>query len=62
MRDNLLLPEVDAELAAMPVEPVDDSMVIRTVQVTAEWTNYRQQFANDMYAEYLVRHAELEME
>lgn len=62
MRDNLLLPEVDAELAAMPVQPVDDSMVIRTVQVTAEWTNYRQQFANDMYAEYLVRHAELEME
>ena len=62
MRDDLLLPEVDAELAAMTPEPVDDSTLIRTVRQTAAWKNFRQQFADDMFVDYLVAHAELEFE
>ena len=62
MRDNLLLPEVDAELAAMTPEPVDDATLIRSVRVTEAWKNFRQQFADDMFADYLVAHAELEFE
>ena len=56
MRDNLLLPEVDAELAAMTPEPADDATFIRSVQQTNAWSNFRQQFADEMYAEYLVAH------
>ena len=59
VRDDLLLPEVDAELAAMTPKPVDDSTLIRTVRQTAAWKNFRQQFADDMFADYLVAHAEM---
>lgn len=45
----------------MTPEP-DDATLIRTVGQTAAWSNYRQQFANEMYAEYLVAHGHLEME
>jgi hypothetical protein len=61
-RDDLLLPEVDAELAAMATEPVDDATHIRSVQQTAQWSNFRQQFADDMFAEYLVARGEQENE
>ena len=62
MRDDLLLQEVDAELAATTLEPADDALLIRSVQQTAAWSNFRQQFAEEMFAEYLVAHGELEME
>ena len=62
MRDDLLLPEVDAELAAMDPEPVDPATLIRCVQQTDAWKAFRQQFADDMFADYLVAHAELEFE
>jgi len=58
---NLLLEEVDADLANLEHEPTDDNDLITFVQVTNEWTNFRQQLPQDMYAEYLLRHAELEM-
>jgi hypothetical protein len=61
-KDDLLLPEVDAELADAPIEPVDDANLITSVQVTAEWNSFRDQRANDMFDEYLLRHGELEME
>ena len=60
--DDLLLPEVDDELAAMANESIDDATLITSVQVTTEWNTFRDQLANDMFAEYLVRHGELEME
>lgn len=59
--DDLLLPEVDHELDDLELETGDDANLITSVEVTNEWTNFRQNFADDMYAEYLVRHAELEM-
>ena len=59
--DDLLQPEVDEELAAMPNDPIDDASLITSVQVTTEWNTFREQLANDMFAEYLVRHGELEM-
>ena len=62
VRDDLLLPEVAAELAAMTPEPADDSTLIRSVQVSTAWSNFREQFAQDMYDEYLVAHGELELE
>jgi hypothetical protein len=62
VRDNLLLQEVDAELANMAPEPADDATLIRSVQLTAAWTAFREQFAEDMYAEYLVAHAKAEIE
>jgi hypothetical protein len=40
-KDDLLLPEVDVELAEAPIEPVDDSNLITSVQVTAEWNSFR---------------------
>ncbi|KAL6882103.1 hypothetical protein ACP4OV_011575 [Aristida adscensionis] len=46
--DDLLLPEVDSEIAAVPNEPIDDANLIRNVQVTTEWTNFRDQLANDI--------------
>ena len=61
MMDDLLLQEVDADLANLEHEPVDETDLITSVQVTNEWTNFRQQLSQDMYAEYLLRHAELEM-
>ncbi|CAL5067541.1 unnamed protein product [Urochloa decumbens] len=60
--DDLLLQEVDAELAAMPNEPIDDANLIRSVQVTPEWNAYRDQLADDMFAEYLVRLGEHELQ
>ena len=60
--DDLLLPEVDDELAAMANESIDDATLITSVQVTTEWNTFRDQLANDKFAEYLVRHGELEME
>ena len=59
--DDLLLPEVDHELDDLELEPGDDANLITSVEDTNEWTNFRQNFADDMYAEYLVRHAEQEM-
>jgi hypothetical protein len=61
MMDDLLLPEVDSEIAAQPIEPVDDVGYIRTVQMTAEWNIFRNDLADDMFADYLVAHAELDV-
>ena len=61
MMDDLLLQEVDVDLENLEHEAVDDTDLITSVQVTNEWTNFRQQLSQDMYAEYLLRHAELEM-
>ena len=60
--DDPLLQEVDAELEAMPIEPVDDANSIRSVEVSHEWNAFREQLANDMFAEYLLRHGELALE
>ncbi|TVU33266.1 hypothetical protein EJB05_25058, partial [Eragrostis curvula] len=49
--DDLLLTEVDSEIADMPNEPLDEPNLIRTVQVTIEWNNF-----GDLFAKYLVRH------
>ena len=59
--DDLLLLEVDHEVDDLELEPGDDANLITSVEVTNEWTNFRQNFADDMYAKYLVRHAKLEM-
>uniref|UniRef100_A0ACD5T921 Uncharacterized protein n=1 Tax=Avena sativa TaxID=4498 RepID=A0ACD5T921_AVESA len=48
VRDNLLLQEVDDELAAMAPEPIDDTTLIRSVQQTTAWSNFRQQFADEI--------------
>ena len=40
--DDLLLQAVDAEVAAMPNEPVDDANLIRNVHVTNEWIAFRE--------------------
>jgi hypothetical protein len=61
-KDDLLLPEVDVELADAAVEPLDDANLITSVQVTDEWNSLRDQHANNMFYEYLLRHGELEME
>ena len=58
MMDNLLLQEVDNELASQPTE-ADDVNSIRSVQVTTAWTNFRNQLSTDMFAEYVVAHANL---
>jgi len=60
--DDLLLQEVDAELAAMPIEPVDETNSITSVEVSTEWNAFREKHANDMFTEYLLRHGELAME
>ena len=60
--DDLLLPEVDNELANAPSDDPDDDNFIRSVQVTTEWSNFRQQLADDMFAEYLVAQGEQETE
>jgi hypothetical protein len=62
VRDDLLLPEVDAELAAMAPEPADDANLIRSVTQSVAWSDFRQQHADEMFAEYLVAHAELTFE
>ena len=58
--DDVLLEEVDIELAAQPIEPEDGGGYIRSVRGTNAWKNFRKQFAADMFADYLVAHAELE--
>ena len=60
--DDLLLAEVDSELANAPNDDPDDDNFIRSVQVTTEWSNFRQQLADDMFAEYLVAQGEQEIE
>jgi hypothetical protein len=62
VRDNLLLQEVDAELAAMAPQPADDATLIRSVQQTVAWSAFREQFAEDMYDQYLVDHEEAQIE
>jgi hypothetical protein len=52
----------DAELEVSPNVPIDANNLIRSIQVTSEWNNFREQLANDMFSEYLQRHAELELE
>ena len=42
--------------------PMDEANLIMFVEVSNEWTNFRQQLSEDMYDEYLLRHVELEME
>ncbi|CAN6297546.1 unnamed protein product [Urochloa humidicola] len=59
--DDLLLQEIDAELAAMPNQPIDDVDLISSVQVTVEWNSFRDQLAHDLFADYLLRHAELDI-
>ena len=53
--DDMLLQEVDNEIAATPVDILDDTNLIRNVQVTTEWNNFRDQLANDMFADYQAR-------
>ena len=60
--DDLLLQAVDAKVADMPNEPIDDANLIRNVQVTNEWITFREQLDDDMFDEYLVRHGDAEME
>jgi hypothetical protein len=60
--DGLLLYEVEAELEVSPNEPIDADNLIRSVQVTSKWNNFREHLASDMFSEYLHRHAELELE
>ncbi|XP_051196783.1 protein ALP1-like [Lolium perenne] len=62
VRDDLLLQEIDAELAATVPEPADDVALIRSVQLSETWTTFRQDLADGMFAEYLVTHDELAME
>nr|BAJ99284.1 predicted protein [Hordeum vulgare subsp. vulgare] len=62
MRNDLLLQEVDAKLAAMAPEPVDDATFIRSVQQSDAWNTFRHDFADEMFAEYLATHAKLAME
>ena len=50
--DDMLLQEVDNEIAAAPVDIPDDTNLIRNVQITTEWNNFRDQLANDMFADY----------
>lgn len=57
VRDDLLLQEVDAELANMAPEPTDDATLIRSVQATNAWTDFRQDFADEVFADYLVAQA-----
>ena len=40
----------------MTPEPADDATFIRSVEQTNAWSNFRQQFVDEMYAEYLVAH------
>jgi hypothetical protein len=61
-RDDLLLQEVDAELAVMAPKPADDANLIRSVTQSVAWSNFRQQFADQMFAGYLVAHEELTLE
>ena len=59
MMDNLLLQGLDNELASQPIE-ADDASSIRSVQDTNAWTNFRNQLSDDMFAEYVVAHANLQ--
>jgi hypothetical protein len=56
--DDLLLPEMDAELAAMPNDHADDADLIRSVTLSTAWNNSRVQQAQVMFAKYLEGHAE----
>ncbi|KAE8767278.1 hypothetical protein D1007_61393 [Hordeum vulgare] len=56
---DLLLQELNIELANSQDEPLDDANLIRNVEVSTAWTNF---VANDMFEEYLMRHATLELE
>ncbi len=58
--DDILLEEVDNELAAQPIENEDGAGYITSVRVTNAWKNFRRQFAADMFDDYLVTHAELQ--
>ena len=42
MMNDLLLQAVDAKVADMPNEPIDDANLIRNVQVTNEWIAFRE--------------------
>jgi hypothetical protein len=56
--DDLLLPKMDAELAAIPNDHADDADLIRSVTLSTSWNNSRVQLAQDMFVEYLEGHAE----
>ncbi|CAM0874640.1 unnamed protein product [Alopecurus aequalis] len=58
MMDDLLLEEVDNEIAAQPIEPKDGDGYIRSVRVTNAWKHFRKRFAADTSVDYLVAHAE----
>lgn len=55
--DAALLNEVDADLAsATPMgDHVIDDEVIRHVQITSAWTQFREDLATRMYADYQSR-------
>jgi hypothetical protein len=59
MMDDSLLQEVDNELADQPIEPVDHADYITNVHMSAQWNIFRNDLADDMFADYLVAHAEL---
>jgi hypothetical protein len=46
----------------MAPEHADDANLIRSVTQSVAWSDFRQQFVDDMFAEYLVAHAELTFE
>ena len=53
--DDVLLEQVDNELAAQTIEVEYGAGYITSVAVTNAWKNYRKQFAADMFADYLVQ-------
>ena len=61
VRDDLLMQEIDAELAATTHAPAYVPL-ITSVQASDLWNDFRQDLADEMFAEYLVAHDELAME
>ncbi|CAM0943673.1 unnamed protein product [Alopecurus aequalis] len=53
--DDILLQEVDNDIANAPIEVLDDVDLIKSVEVSTEWTEFREQLANDMLADYQAR-------
>ena len=43
------------KIANAPIEVLDGADLIRSVEVSTEWTEFREQLANDMFADYQAR-------
>jgi hypothetical protein len=59
---NLWLQEVNVEIAVLAHEPEDDATLIRSAQQTIAWSNFRDQFVEEMLDDYLAAHGELDIE